>query len=88
MINRRKRFSLQSHKGRAEFWEFLDNKARVIIGNVKHIANKGSRFFIKERQLHRIEAFDKPVKVLEISFGKFNENDIIRFEDDFDRIKK
>lgn len=88
LINKNKRFSLQSHKNRTEFWEFLDNRARVTIGNTKHIAVKGSRFFIKKRQLHRIEAFDKPVRVLEISSGKFDEKDIVRFEDDFNRVKK
>ena len=87
-INERKRFSLQYHKGREEFWEFLDNKAKVTVGNKKYIAHKGSRFFIRKGQLHRIEALDKPVKVLEVSFGKVDEKDIVRLEDDFNRVKK
>ena len=80
------RFSLQYHHHRAEFWEMLDNPAKVTIGKRTVRAKKGDRFFIKKGTLHRIEAGSKSVRVLEISFGAFKENDIVRIEDDYGRV--
>jgi hypothetical protein len=36
---------------------------------------------------HRIQAIDSVCIVLEISYGSFDENDIVRIEDDYDRAK-
>lgn len=82
-----KEFSLQYHEKRIEFWQFLDNPAIVTIGNRKIKAKKGTELYISKKTLHRIKAINKPVKVLEISFGKFSENDIVRIEDDYGRVK-
>lgn len=84
-INPKKKFSLQYHKNRDEFWKFLDNGAKVTIGKKTFRAKRNDEFFIPKNTLHRIEAFSKPVHVLEISFGKFDEKDIVRVEDDFGR---
>src|SRR3989344_2836251 len=77
-IKPRQRFSLQEHKHRKEFWKFLDNPAKVTLGKRSFRVEKGSGVIIPKKTLHRIEAFSKPVKVLEISFGKFDEKDIER----------
>ena len=81
-----KRFSLQYHKHRDENWVFLDNPARVTIGNKIKIMRRGDEAFIPRNTKHRIEALSKRVRVLEISTGRFNENDITRVEDDFGRV--
>ena len=84
-IKPRKRFSLQYHNKREEFWRVLDNPAKVTIGNKTFTAKKGDEIKIKKKTNHRIEALDKEVNVLEVSLGTFNEKDIIRIEDDFGR---
>lgn len=86
IINAKQRFSLQYHNNREEFWELLDNSARITLGRKTFIARKGDTFLIKRKQLHRIQALGKQVKVLEVSFGKFREKDIVRIEDDYGRI--
>ena len=85
-IKPKQAFSLQSHKNRKEFWYFLDNPAKVTIGNKKIRTKKGSEITIKPNQNHRIEALSKPVNVLEISFGNFDEKDIKRLEDKYGRV--
>ena len=77
--------SLQKHKTRAEFWYIIDGPAKVTIGKKTVKAKAGDEFFIKKGQLHRIGAYKKPVRVLEISLGKFNESDITRVEDKYGR---
>ena len=84
-VKPRKRFSLQYHKKRDEFWKVLDNPVKITIGKKTFKAKKGDEFFIRRGQLHRAEAFSKSVHILEISFGSFDEKDIVRKEDDFGR---
>ena len=80
-----KRLSLQKHKHRSEWWRILDNSVKVTLGNKTFKVKKGEEVFIKKGTLHRIEGLDKEANLLEISFGKFDENDITRIQDDFGR---
>jgi len=84
-VNPRQRFSLQYHKKRKEFWKILDNPAKVTIGKRIYQAKEGDEFFIFPKISHQIEAYSRPVRILEISFGKFDEDDIVRLEDIYGR---
>ena len=84
-INPKQKFSLQYHKNRKEFWRFLDNPAKVTIGKKTKRMKGGDEIIIPKKTLHRIEAYSKPVRVLEIAFGKFDEKDIKRIEDVYGR---
>ena len=84
-IKPKQKFSLQYHKKRREFWKFLDNPAKVTLGKKTIRVKKGDEILIPVKTNHRIEAYSKPVKVLEISFGKFDEKDIKRIEDAYGR---
>ncbi len=86
IINPRRKFSLQYHKKRKEFWKFLDNPAKVTLGKKTIRVKKGDEILIPAKTLHRIEAYSKPVRVIEISLGEFDEKDIVRLEDDFGRV--
>ena len=83
-----KRLSLQLHKGRREFWRILSGKGKLTIGSKIFRAKVGDEFVVKQRQKHRIEALGGKLIFLEISLGKFDENDNVRLEDDFGRVKK
>jgi len=77
-------FSLQYHKKRKEMWYFLTD-GFVQIGIDKMKIKKGEIVWIRKLQAHRLIAKNKKVEVLEISFGKFKESDIIRIEDEYGR---
>lgn len=79
------KFSLQYHKKRREFWRFLDNAAIVTIGKKTKRIKGGDEVVVEEGTLHRIEALDKDVHVLEIAFGDFKEDDIVRINDIYGR---
>lgn len=87
-IKPKQKFSYQDHSKRREFWHFLDNPAKVTINKKIIKAKKGDEILLKRGDDHRIEALSKPVRVLEIAFGKFNEKDIRRFEDAYGRVKE
>jgi len=76
--------SLQAHKNRAEMWIALDTGLTAIVGGKQKKLKKGELIIIPKRVKHRIKA-SKKARFLEISFGKFDEKDIIRFEDKYGR---
>ena len=81
-----KRLSLQSHSGRAELWIVLDDGAVVQVGNTAAICRAGDEFWIAPNEKHRLSCRgDKSVRVLEISFGDWQEEDIRRYADDYGR---
>ncbi|MDP2925957.1 MAG: mannose-6-phosphate isomerase [Nanoarchaeota archaeon] len=76
--------SLQYHNKRREMWYFL-TEGYVQIGNKKKKIKKEGIVEIPVKTLHRLYAKDKEVVVLEVSFGFFDENDIVRVEDVYGR---
>ncbi|MDO8508283.1 MAG: phosphomannose isomerase type II C-terminal cupin domain [Nanoarchaeota archaeon] len=86
-VNPKQKLSFQYHALRDEFWHFLDNPAKVTIGKKTIKVKKGSELMIPRKTLHTVEALNKPVKLLEIAYGDFNETDIVRLEDKYGRVK-
>jgi mannose-6-phosphate isomerase-like protein (cupin superfamily) len=84
-INAGEAFSLQNHEHRAEFWHVLEGKAKITVGGGTVNAEPGDEFLIGPGTNHRIEGITK-TKVLEIAFGEFDEADIKRLEDKYNRI--
>lgn len=84
-VKPKKKLSFQKHEKRAEYWKVLEGPVKVWIGKKKIKAKKGQEFYIKKGQLHRLEGLTKNGSVLEISFGEWNKNDIIRIDDDYGR---
>ena len=79
------RLSLQSHRHRDELWVALDEGSRRNRW-LEIPLNRGGKIVVLRGTKHRIYSANEKVRVLEISFGIFNEDDIIRYEDDFGRI--
>jgi len=77
--------SLQYHNHRDEFWRVVSGMAKIVIGEETHNAKAGNEFFIPKKTKHRIMTENSPVQILEISFGRFDENDIVRLEDRYKR---
>ncbi len=77
--------SLQYHRYRDEFWKIISGRATIVVGEESHDGKEGDEFFIPRLTKHRIKTGDSPVRVLEISFGKFDEGDIVRLEDKYKR---
>ena len=76
--------SLQKHKKREENWYFITSGIIQLGKNIKRI-KEGEMVKIRKNTPHRILAGANKVKVLEISFGNFDEKDEIRLEDKYHR---
>lgn len=85
-INPNSSLSLQFHNHRSEFWKIIFGHPMVTIGEEKINAKPGDEFTIEKLEKHRIETGDEQAIMLEICYGDFDEEDIIRLEDKYGRI--
>ena len=80
------RLSLQSHTNRAELWVVIDDGAVVQVGDDQRVCQAGDEIWIRRSQKHRLSSCkNKPVRVLEVAFGDWRQEDIERFADDYRR---
>jgi mannose-1-phosphate guanylyltransferase/mannose-6-phosphate isomerase len=80
------RLSLQSHTGRAELWIVIDDGAKVQVGDDIREYKTGDEIWIPANERHRLSCpGNKPVRVLEVAFGNWQQDDIRRYEDDYKR---
>ena len=82
-----KRLSYQSHKHREENWVVVRGILTVVKEGIEHTIYPGESIFIPQGDKHRAwNKTEKPVQFIEVQTGDyFGEDDIIRYEDDFNR---
>ena len=83
------RLSLQYHHHRTEHWILVEGDVTATLqkpgGILERIPlKKGEVIFVDRKDVHRLES-KKGGIVVEIGFGNFDENDIVRLEDDHGR---
>lgn len=79
--------SLQYHKQRDEFNRVLNGNATLVLGEEERQVAAGDEYWVERKMVHRLIAGDEGCQWLEISFGDFDENDIVRLEDRYQRVK-
>jgi len=80
------RLSLQSHTGRAELWIVMDEGAQVQVGESIRACVPWEEIWIPAGEKHRLSCIgERPCRVLEVAFGNWQQADITRYEDDFQR---
>ena len=85
-INKGEEFSLQYHTHREEFWHIIKGNPEIVVGDKTENPKEGDEFTILPHENHRISAPVDDVTVLEISTGAFDEDDIVRLEDKYNRV--
>jgi len=88
-VNPDSRLSYQYHNGRSETWVIIQGVAKVTIdGNIK-IFEAGDTILIPKKAKHRVENISEEKLIfIEIQTGDyFKEDDIVRLEDDYNRLK-
>lgn len=90
-VNANKRLSLQFHQNKTEFWIPLNDHCTFKIQGKKMLDMldpvQKTCHKIMPYEKHRLTAGRKKARVLEVSIGKIDENDIVRIEDDYGRDK-
>jgi len=77
--------SLQQHRNRQEFWHVISGNGELTIGTETHPVVVGHNYMVTAGMPHRIASGDQNLVLLEISTGEFDENDIQRLQDKYNR---
>ena len=87
VVNSGAKLSLQKHKYRAEHWAVVKGVALVTCGDKIFELVENQSTYIPQGSIHRLENHqDIPLEIIEIQTGSYlGEDDIIRFEDDYQR---
>ncbi|MDQ2933153.1 MAG: phosphomannose isomerase type II C-terminal cupin domain [bacterium] len=84
-VNPGESLSLQFHNDRDEFWHVLNGEGTAEIGTEKIPLVAGGNHFIPRTTHHRLSTNTSSLTVLELTFGTFDEKDIVRLEDKYGR---
>lgn len=80
------RLSLQRHQHRNEFWQVLDGPMDIEVDDRRWTAQEGEHIWVPAESTHRMaNTGDGRARILEVAFGRFDEDDIERLDDDYGR---
>jgi mannose-1-phosphate guanylyltransferase/mannose-6-phosphate isomerase len=90
VIYPRSKLSLQMHYHRNEHWVVVQGTAKITKGEQTFYLKENESAYIPETTLHRLENPGRiPLHIIEVQMGDYlEEDDIVRFDDDFGRIEK
>ena len=88
-VSPKESLSLQMHYKRTEHWVIIEGRAKVIIDDKIYLINKNESIYIPKGSKHRlINEEESALIVIEIQSGTYlEEDDIVRFEDNYGRTK-
>ena len=87
-LNPNSQTSLQLHHKREEWWKIIKGVVSVEHDGEKRTLNENDTIYIHRGSKHRIINHEYNSTILEISFGEFDESDIVRIEDIYNRKSK
>ena len=87
VVNPGQRLSLQLHYHRSEHWVVIGGSAKVTIGDTISMVHTNESVFIPQSTKHRLENPGRiALEIIEVQNGNYlEEDDIVRFEDDYNR---
>ena len=87
IVNPGGKLSLQSHQHRSEHWIIVNGIAEVTLNDNFKLLNTNENIFIPCKTKHRLaNNQSEDLVVIEVWYGDYlNEDDIVRYEDIYDR---
>lgn len=86
-LNPNQSFSLQYHNHRHEDWIVVEGYGVIVQGNDSINCTIGNRFHIESKEVHRASAGPEGLIFIEVQRGVCDEEDIVRIEDNYGRVK-
>lgn len=89
-VNPGARLSVQMHQHRAEHWVVVKGVAEVLNGDQTSVLYENESTYIPIGQTHALRnpSDSEPLEVIEVQSGRYlGEDDIVRFDDDYGRVK-
>ena len=88
IIEPNQQLSLQLHNNRSEHWTVINGECLVILGGDEpRLLKSNEHIYIPKKVKHRIiNQSEDMAEILEIQYGLCDEEDIVRFEDNYGRV--
>ena len=88
LVDPKGRLSYQYHFKRSEVWTIVAGTAIITLDGIEKEYNIGDVAIIPQGMKHRVEnRSSEPLVFIEVQYGTyFGEDDIVRIEDDYDRV--
>jgi mannose-6-phosphate isomerase-like protein (cupin superfamily) len=87
-IRPHQRISLQRHAQRSENWVVVEGSGTLTCGNTVIPAGPGTTLFVPENAVHRAEAGENGLCIIEVQRGAhLSEDDITRLQDDYKHLR-
>jgi len=82
------RLSLQLHKHRSEHWTIVKGAGEITLGSQQVMLQENERIYIPRETKHRVANHGViPLEFVEVQIGDYlEEDDIVRFADDYGRV--
>ena len=77
--------SLQYHAKREEYWVVISGDGEAEVGGERIPLRAGASCFVPKEARHRVTSGAGGLTFVELSFGEFDEKDIVRLEDRYGR---
>lgn len=77
--------SLQYHHNRDEYWRILSGNGTAIVDEKEVSLTEGTDCFVPREVKHRLRGGTENLVLLELAYGDFDEKDIVRLEDKYNR---
>ena len=84
-VNPGEALSLQFHNKRDEYWTVISGDGIAEIGSTHINLHEGMNCFVPRKTNHRITGGRTKLVFIELTFGDFDEADIVRLEDRYGR---
>jgi len=78
--------SLQYHSKRDEWWKVIKGTIKIHVNDSEYGLTENDSFSIRRGSKHRMINLEYPSIILEISTGDFDEGDIVRLKDIYNRV--
>ena len=87
IVSPKQRLSLQLHKQREELWKVTSGNGVMTLGCEEFEIREGDRIEISKYEVHRVENnSESNLEFIEVQTGVCQEDDIVRIEDDYNRL--
>ena len=87
IVNPGRRISLQKHEKRCEHWVIVAGTGLLNLQDKEFMIQAGEAFSIAIGEIHRVTNNGNiPLIIIETQIGDCRENDIIRLQDDWNRV--
>ncbi len=84
-IKPHQKISTQYHNNRDEFCRVIKGTATIQLGDEKRKIKEGDEYWVPRKTVHTAIAGDEEFEWLEVAYGEFDEEDVVRLEDKYNR---